>query len=330
MKRMFWRLSSNENEEIEDDPPPTDEVRSPRRRTMMILTLALSGAIAGFLASYALPSRYQAQSTVLVEAQKLSSEYVHPIIVAGFAERVQSLEERVKSPSLLRPMLQGVGFVNPEEQNKLIGNIQQSMQVEPVITSMSAAVDASPTAKKETTDEPLPGFNVVYSDTEAARAQKICNAMTALIVDENLRSRSEIAQTLTDFLSRQVDDARKALDEQAVRLIMSKTHSPRAPGEEVEYKLLALDYDNAETLFKDLLAKKNAAALGASMENQEEGEQMHIAATAGLPEDPTFPDRPFLAFSGLCAGVLLGIGRLLWPAARKACHRIDLLFPSTP
>jgi hypothetical protein len=39
------------------------------------------------------------------------------------------------------------------------------------------------------------------------------------------------------------------------------------------------------------------------------GEQMHIAATAGLPEDPSFPNRPLLAASGL--GVGLGLGALI-------------------
>jgi len=38
--------------------------------------------------------------------------------------------------------------------------------------------------------------------------------MTSLIVDENLRERATIAGSTTDFLSRQVEDAKRALDEQ--------------------------------------------------------------------------------------------------------------------
>ncbi len=204
-----------------------------RRRLKVILIPTLIAPLTGFLVSYALPARYQSQSTVLVEGQKVPDSYVAPVITSDFAQRVQSLEEEVKSPSRLRPMLQTLGYVKPEEQSKLISEIQQNMQVDPVITSMSAAVDAAPGAKarkSSSTSEPLPGFNVTYTDTDAARAQKICSALTSLIVDENLRSRSEVAQSTTDFLSRQVDDAKKALDDQDARLAaFKKDHMGELP-----------------------------------------------------------------------------------------------------
>src|SRR5271156_1534351 len=204
-----------------------------RRRLKVILIPTLIAPLTGFLVSYALPARYQTQSTVLVEGQKVPDSYVAPVITSDFAQRVQSLEELVKSPSRLRPMLQSLGIVKPEDQTKLIADINQSLDVEPVITSMSAAVDAAPGAKarkSSATSEPVPGFNVIYTDTDAARAQKICNAMTSLIVDENLRSRSEVAQSTTDFLSRQVDDAKKSLDEQDAKLAtFKKLHMGELP-----------------------------------------------------------------------------------------------------
>jgi capsular polysaccharide biosynthesis protein len=42
------------------------------------------------------------------------------------------------------------------------------------------------------------------------------------------------------------------------------------------------------------------------MENQQEGEQMHIAVTAGLPDSPSFPVRPLLAAGGFGVGLALG------------------------
>jgi uncharacterized protein involved in exopolysaccharide biosynthesis len=440
-----------------------------RRRLKVILIPTLIAPLTGFLVSYALPSQYQTHSTVLVEGQKVPDSYVAPVITSDFAQRVQSLEELVKSPSRLRPMLQSLGIVKPEDQTKLIADINQSLDVEPVITSMSAAVDAAPGAKarkSSATSEPVPGFNVIYTDTDAARAQKICNAMTSLIVDENLRSRSEVAQSTTDFLSRQVDDAKKSLDEQDAKLATFKklhmgelptdldanlrelsllnsqldmdtqtiskaqqdkayydgllaqaitnwknslsTNNPQAlqqqlaqlqgqlmqlqarytadypdvmktkndiaevekrlkettsaapagsadtaasttetpeiqtlrlqihqnqgvveraeadqtkvlaqirdykrktemsPSVEEEYNQDVRDDANASRAFQDLLVKKSSAGLGTSMENQQEGEQMHIAATAPLPSDPSFPNRPLLAASGLGVGLALG------------------------
>src|ERR1022692_1797575 len=192
-----------------------------RRRLKVILIPALVAPLAGFGISYLLPPRYQTQSTVLVEGQKVPDNYVLPVITSDFAQRVQSLSQEVVSPNRLRPMLQSLGFVKPEEQNSLISEIQQNMHVEPVITSMSSA--AEPSAKrKASTGNPLPGFNVIFTDKDPARAQQICNAMTSLIVDENLRSRSEVAQSTTNFLSRQVEDAKRALDDQDAKLAAFK------------------------------------------------------------------------------------------------------------
>ena len=46
--------------------------------------------------------------------------------------------------------------------------------------------------------------------------------MTDLIVDENLTDRVDIAKSTTDFLSRQVEDAKRAIDEQDSKLAAFK------------------------------------------------------------------------------------------------------------
>jgi capsular polysaccharide biosynthesis protein len=43
------------------------------------------------------------------------------------------------------------------------------------------------------------------------------------------------------------------------------------------------------------------------MENQQQGEQMHILVAAGLPDSPSFPNRPLFAGAGLGAGLALGV-----------------------
>jgi uncharacterized protein involved in exopolysaccharide biosynthesis len=281
-------------EEAENGTPVCVEVKRPRRWMKMILTLVLSGTLGGFLVSYVFPAKYTSESTVLVEGQKIPDTYVQPIITSDFTQRIQALSQQVLSPSRLRAVIQGLHLVKPDEEGRLIEDIQQNMRVEPVITSMSAAAAQAGTsdAKKETsaTDEPVPGFNVEYTDSNAARAQRICNAMTTLILDENLRSRDDVAQGTTEFLGRQVDEAKTALVEMDAHLLaISKGRSPRSPEAEAKYKILTLEYDVAQAFYKDLLAKKSSSELGASMETQQMGEQMHMLGAAGLPESPVFP-----------------------------------------
>jgi uncharacterized protein involved in exopolysaccharide biosynthesis len=196
-----------------------------RRRLKVILIPALIAPLTGFLVSYALPPRYTSTSTVLVEGQKVPDNYVTPVITSDFAQRVQSLSQKVLSPSLLRPMVHSLGLVKPEEENKIVGQIQSNMQVEPVITTMSQAAATTPSGKAKKpsgSSEPLPGFTVGYYDSDPVRSQKICNALTTLMVDENLRNRSETATSTTEFLSRQLEDARRAIDDQDAKLAAFK------------------------------------------------------------------------------------------------------------
>ncbi len=441
-----------------------------RRRLKVILIPALLAPLAGFLISYAFPAKYTSHSTVLVEGQKVPDALVQSVITADFTQRIQTLSQQVLSPTRLRPLIQSLNLAKPDEEAKVISDIQQNMTVEPVITSMSAAGLAGAKRKPSAGNAPLPGFNINYTDSSAARAQKVCNAMTSLIVDENLRSRAEVAQSTTDFLGRQVEDAKRAIDDQDaklaafkrqymgqlptdsdnnMRVLMSlnsqldattqtlsraqqdKTYtesmlaqqtaawksaqsstnpqtlekqldqlqaqlldlqahytpdhpdviktkadiaavqkklnevkaaaaSPNttdsgdkasadeppeirqlrlqihqyqnvidqstldqkrlqsqigvyqsrtamSPSVEEQYKLLTRDNDNAQAFYKDLLAKKSSAALGTSMESQQEGEQMHIVETAVLPDSPSFPNRPMFAAGGLGAGLALGL-----------------------
>jgi len=453
----------SENRELTMD----DYLAMLRRRFKVILIPTLLAALGGFLVSYVFPPKYTSQSTVLVEVQKVPDTLVQPVITADFTQRIQTLSQQVLSPTRLRPVIQSLALVKPDEEGKLISDIQQNMSVEPVITSMTTPGMAGAKKKPSANSAPVPGFNVNYTDSNAARAQKICSAMTSLILDENLRSRAEVAQGTTEFLSRQVEDAKRAIDEQDaklaafkkqymgqlpgdsdnnMRMLMSlnsqldattqtlsraqqdkaytesmlaqqiatwkssqsstnpqtleaqlnqlqaqlldlqarytadhpdviktkadvaevekklkevnaaaanapdtsdkasaaeppeirqlrlqihqyqgvieqatldqkrlqsqigvyQNRTAMSPNVEEQYKLLTRDNDNAQAFYKDMLDKKSKAELGTSMESQQQGEQMHILAAAGLPDAPSFPNRPLLAAGGLGAGLALG------------------------
>jgi len=458
-----------ENRELNMD----DYLAMLRRRLKVILVPLVVAPLAGFGISYVFSPRYTSQSMVLVEGQKVPSNLVTPVITADFTERIQTLTTQVMGGSRLRPMLQSLGVAKPGEENTLIDNIRSNVTVTPVITSMSAAASAGLSGQKKKpslTDEPVPGFNVNYTDSDAKRAQKICDAVTSLIVDENLRSRADIANETTKFLGRQVDDAKRAIDDLDAKLAAFKkqymgqlpsdvdtnlhmlaslnsqldattqtlsraqqdksytesllaqqlaawkssqsstnpqtleqqlsqlqaqliqlqarytddhpdviktksdiakvqarldevnkqmssaaaqpdssansaaeppeirqfrlqihqyqeviqqstsdqkklqaqinlyqARTAMSPSVEEQYRELTRDYDNAQSFYRDLLAKKSAADVATNMENEQQGEQMIILQPANLADSPSFPIRPILAAGGFGAGLALGL-----------------------
>ncbi len=216
-----------ENRELTMD----DYLAMVRRRLKVILIPALLAPLAGFLVSYAFPPKYTSQSLVLVEGQRVPDNYVKPVITSDFTQRIATLQQQVLSVNRLRPMVERLGITKPEEQSKLISGIQSNMTVQPVITAIAPG-SAGKKGKPSANSEPVPGFYVGYSDSNPNRAQQICNEMTSLILEENLRTRAEVAQGTTDFLTRQLEDAKRDLDQQDAKLaVFKRQYMGQLPGD---------------------------------------------------------------------------------------------------
>lgn len=94
-----------------------------------------------------------------------------------------------------------------------------------------------------------------------------------------------------------------------------------SPSIEEEYKELARDYDNAQKVYQDDLAKQSTSNMATQAANQAEGAQMTLLNPANLPDLPSFPNRLFFAGGGLGAGLALGFGLALWLELRDKSIR---------
>lgn len=469
-----------ENRELTMD----DYLAMVRRRLKVILIPALLAPLAGFLVSYLFPPKYSAQSLVLVEVQKVPLDYVHPVITADFTQRIATLQQQVMSANRLRPVIERLGITKPEEQAKLIQDIPYNFTVEPVITDITGGAAGLSGKKKKSDATPLPGFYVNFSSRNPQQAQQICNELTSMILEENLRTRAEVSQGTTEFLSRQVEDAKRAIDDQDaklaafkrqyagqlpgdadnnVRILMSlnsqldastqtlnraqqdksytesmlaqqlaawkssqsstnpqtleqqlnllqtqllqlearythdhpdviktkadiaevqkklaevnnaaskatdttekanlaeppeirqlrlqvhqyqgvieqattdqkrlqsqiqlyQSRTAMSPNIEEQYNVLTRDNANAQKFYGDLLAHRSSSELATSMENQQQGELMRVLNPAGLPDSPSFPNRPLFAGGGLGAGLALGIVIAIWLELRDKSIRTE-------
>jgi len=465
-----------------------------RRRLKVILIPALLAPLAGFLVSYVFPPKYNSQSLVLVEGQKVPDQYVQPVITSDFTQRLATMQQQVLAGNRLRPVVERLGLAKPGEEGEIIQEIRSNMSLEPVITDISGGASSSSSSsgstkktkstKKPGSSTPLPGFYVNFISSSPRRAQQICSELTSLLLEENLRMRETAARSTTEFLGRQVDDAKRDLDEQDsklaafkkqymgqlpgdaennVRILMSlnsqldatsqtlnraqqdkaytesllsqqlaswktsqsstnpqtleqqlnllqaqllqlqarytddhpdviktkadiaevqkklkeindaedkatdttqksnaseppeirqlrlqvhqyenviaqttvdekrlqsqiqlyESRTAMSPTIEEQYKALTRDYDNAQNFYRDLLAKKSSSELAASMETEQQGEQMRVLQPAGLPDSPSFPNRLLFAGGGLGAGLALGIVIAIWLELRDKSIRTE-------
>jgi polysaccharide chain length determinant protein (PEP-CTERM system associated) len=217
-----------ENRELTMD----DYLAMLRRRMKVILVPALLAPLAGFLVSYFFAAKYTSQSLVLVEAQKVPEGIVEPMVTEDLAERIALLQQHVLSQSRLQPMLERLGLATPGQNlDDAIEKIRANMTVEPVITDLSQMGSGS--KKKPGQSTSVPGFYVNYTASSPREAQQMCNELTSLLLEENLKSREEVARGTTDFLSRQVEDTKHNLDDLDSKLAdFKKQYMGQLPGDE--------------------------------------------------------------------------------------------------
>jgi polysaccharide chain length determinant protein (PEP-CTERM system associated) len=96
-----------------------------------------------------------------------------------------------------------------------------------------------------------------------------------------------------------------------------------SPAVEEQYKQLARDYDNAQKNYQDLLADKSTSDLALKMEQQQQGERMHLLNPASVPEAPSFPNRFLFAGAGLGCGLVLGLTLGIWQEFRDQSIRTE-------
>jgi uncharacterized protein involved in exopolysaccharide biosynthesis len=111
-----------------------------------------------------------------------------------------------------------------------------------------------------------------------------------------------------DLIKQGTGDQKKL--QQAIGVYQSRVAA--SPAVEEEYKELARDYDNAQKVYQDDLAKQSTSKMATQAEQQQQGEQMALLNPATLPDSPSFPNRLLFAGGGLGAGLALGLGLAVW------------------
>jgi len=194
---------------------PADYLAMLRRRWVLILVLALVGPPLAYGVSRFLPDRYKSQTLVLIESPKVSDTLVPQVDITSISQRLGSMQQQILSRSRLVPIVHQVGLVSDNEDKSAVDG---------VIYQLQKAIDVTPVQPMvELGVRDLPGFFVNVTWGNPGMAQKICEAVTSLFIQENLRVQQEHTQQTTQFLSSQLVEAKTDLDAQDAKLAAFKS-----------------------------------------------------------------------------------------------------------
>lgn len=197
-----------------------DYVSILKKRWGIILIPALVFPLLAYAASYLVDPEYLSQTLVLVEQQKVPDNYVKPVIAEDLTGRLASMKEQILSRSRLEPIINRFNLFATQKNtmDDRLDEMRKAIDIKPIQSEMAHGV---------------PGFFITFKASDARTAQAVCGEITSMFVNENLKSRESSAQGTTDFLKGQLDDAKRALDDQDAKLAhFEEQYVGRLPGQE--------------------------------------------------------------------------------------------------
>jgi protein tyrosine kinase modulator len=180
-----------------------DFVSISRRRWPLVFGLAILGGGMGYGVAHLLPKRFISQTLVLVAQPTVPGDYVKPVVSQDANQRLASMQQEILSRTRLEPLIQQFGLFP--------GDVKVSM--EDLVERLREAVTITPIQPMaETRSQGLPGFTISVTFGDPHLAQQICSTVTSMFMEENLRLREQQAEQTTQFLAKQLDEAKAKLN----------------------------------------------------------------------------------------------------------------------
>ena len=234
-----------------------------RRRAWLFVIPALLCAAGGILVSLALPKQYTSHTRVLVESPIVPDDYVKPVVSDDLNRRLASMQGEILSRTHLQELVTKFHLYQ-EDTNRV--------PMEVLVDRLRKAINVAPLSPTPgTNSQAVLGFNVDVTLNQPKLAQDVCTEIASMFMDQNLRLREEQAEDTTQFLSKQLNDAKQKLDEQDAKLAAFQNQYLGAQPEDEQTNLTVLAglTPQLEAVTQSLNEVQENKAFAESMLNQQ-------------------------------------------------------------
>lgn len=187
-----------------------------RRKWLIILpALVVAAAAAGVIAT--LPNLWRSETLILVVPQRVPETYVKSTVTARIEDRLQSISQQILSRTRLEQIITDFNLYAKERANQeLMEDIVERMRTRDIGIDIIKG-DA---------------FRVSYTASDPRTAMRVTERLGSLFIDESLRDREVLAEGTSQFLSTQLDEARRQLIENENKLLeYQRQHDGELPSQ---------------------------------------------------------------------------------------------------
>jgi polysaccharide chain length determinant protein (PEP-CTERM system associated) len=164
----------------------------------------LAGALGliGCLVVHRLPAIYSSEALILVDSQKIPEKLVASTVSTDLQDRIQTISEQILSSGQLKKVIEDFDLYHAERKNLFEEEILEKMRKDVSIKLEQGWTGNRPGA-----------FRVSFQGSSPAVVAQVANRLANLYIDENLKTREVQAEGTSEFISTQIQGAKRKLDE---------------------------------------------------------------------------------------------------------------------
>lgn len=173
-----------------------------RRKKTFAITL-LACLIMTVLAVVLIPASYQSKSTILIEQQEIPQELVRSTVTSYADQRIETITQRVMTSSNLWKIVEKYDLYIDERRRETREYIINEMREEAIQRNVISAEVVDPRSGRPT--EATIAFQLSFEYESPMLAQRVTNELTTLFLSENLKSRTQMAEQASSFLTSEAE-----------------------------------------------------------------------------------------------------------------------------
>ena len=221
-----------------------------RRRWLLIIPFCIALMI-GIYFALTLPKIYMSSTLILVQPQRVPSNYVKPIVSSDIASRLRTISQQILSQTNIQRIIDQFRlFTEPEQKNIFIED-----RIEAVRNRIKVNVSQSNT------------FSVSFKGREPAKVRDIANALATYFIDENLKVRESQALGTSTFLDDELESLRGKLEEKEEALRQYRKNYMGELPDQLQTNLSMLRRLSENLIEKQKVLRESKSALN-SMQTQ--------------------------------------------------------------
>ena len=180
-----------------------------RRRWWIIVPFCLC-VIVGIILGLTLPKYYQAETLVLIQPQKVPTDYVQPVVTTDIDSRLEAFSREILSRSNLEKIMKKFNmYTEPKYQAFFVEDKIADMRKRISVDLLRRGIPGMP-ARYGGVGSAY-AFTISFKGKDPEKVMDVTNALASYFINQNIRFRENEAVGTNDFLRGELNSIREEL-----------------------------------------------------------------------------------------------------------------------